>query len=566
MCSSTTNIAGKILYFGSRSQILSHLKKIFPEHSILQADSLEEVFKIVASSPLSGLLFETYQIEPYYGVNPTDLDVLLYFVSSDESAKKDVPILPIDPPYSDQDIQSHNFASYLYEDVYDKYLCLLPATELQELSIDSFDFSEGMALLNSLVETLDDATEELDKKFNKTSWSGEDENTVIGKTTLNLQEESHCVSGVEDEEAQEAFTVAGDEGITEESQRISGSKEDLAEDSQRVSGSKEDLAEDSQRISGSQEDLAEDSQRISGSQEDLAEDSQRISGSQEDLAEDSQRISGSQEDLAEDSQRISGSQEDLAEGSQKIKGTKEDLTEESQVIAGSKENTKEEKFIISSDESSDQSPGYNKVKSSTEHISDGFYELKTTNEENTDPCEDDTSVQDINYRNELGQTPIMVFALKGESEKVISLIKAGADTDLSCKEGKTVLHYACRKAENIELIKDLVETFDCKVSKRDSNGLDPLFDAIRGDNDLAIEFLVAQGARLTSKYEGSTYLHVAADANKFKAFKALLTNGANPDQRDHKGKSVYDFVRSKKNVPFLKLLEAFKRLKAKQAA
>jgi ankyrin repeat protein len=160
----------------------------------------------------------------------------------------------------------------------------------------------------------------------------------------------------------------------------------------------------------------------------------------------------------------------------------------------------------------------------------------------------------------------MLFALKGEAEQVKALLTSGANPDLLCHQGKSVLHYACYGSSDLDFIKELVEDYGIKVTKRDSKGRDPLHEAIISNHDEFIPYLLENGARLLTKYDGDPVLILAAKANELKSFKSLMLAGADIKATNDKGENAIHYCKSKKKMPFLKIITAVNKLKELKAS
>ncbi|MCF8059567.1 MAG: ankyrin repeat domain-containing protein [Bacteriovoracaceae bacterium] len=534
-----------ILYYGEDASIIGKLSDLFGEESIHQISDMKKVFEFMNNFHVTSFVFETFQMEPFRGVNGNDLDILLYYASSQESNNKHMSFLPIDPTQG-ADFKSLNLSSDYYEDLYKRYLYLLPGLPISDITPDSILLPDGLDLLSSLVGILDDATEELDTNLERISFNSE-KNTDHHKTSLNSSEEKHTVKGLSGlEEDNFKANIQGEDLEKEESQIVSGFIEEEDDTKQVISGSDEE-DKSKQVISGSDEE-DKSKQVISGSDEE-DKSKQVISGSDEE-DKSKQVISGSDEE-DDSTQVISGSQEDLKEEIQKISGFKEEEDKTKIIIKGDKNSSKPKNMVVSSN---------------TEEINDGVYELKKLAPGSQGPLAKDDDKHDINDRNDKGQTPIMLFAYKGEVEKVKALLASGADPHLLCHLGKTVLHYACYGSDDLEFIKELVETHGLKANKKDSSGRDPFYEAIISNHDELLPYLLENGARLLIKYDGEPVLILAAKANALKSFKSLLLAGADLAATNDKNENVIKYCKSKKKLPFLKIIAAINKIKDLKAS
>ncbi|MCR9204316.1 MAG: ankyrin repeat domain-containing protein [Halobacteriovoraceae bacterium] len=481
-----------VVVFTEDKELQEKVKETFPDYKIIISNVMLSTFETFKNHYVKAVVFETYQTDPFCGINETDLDILMYYACSDDSKHKATAFIPIDKKPVEGEDKNFNFANDFYGRLYDKYLYLKPGTFFDEIDPESIEMPEGMELLGNLVDVLSDATKGLDEKV-----------TITG----------------------------GDSQVGEESQRISGSPEDNEDTAQVVSGSTEE-EEAVEVVSGSAE---EEESEQSFDQEYTDDESQIIGG---DLEEDEevQTISGSSEGN-EETTTVSGSFDEDDDEEFSVSGESVDLADKTvQTIKGEKEDLAEDDFM--------------KVKS-----------LKPQEEEEEEP-----QSADINGRNSKGQTPVMVFAKKGDTEKVRSLLNSGAKHNLMCKQGLSLLHYACWGSDDVEFIDELILKYNLKHSKRDSENKDCLFYAVIGNNANIVEYLLNNGARIATKYSGIPLLHVAAKVNATNSFKSLLLFEPNLKATDDFGEDIIKYCKTKKKLNFLKIIAAVSKLKQKAAS
>lgn len=537
------------IVFSENEEISRKLKAIFPEAKILFTHVMLEAFEMFKNYPIKAVIFDTYQVEPFIGVNETDLDILMYYASSEESQNKMTLFLPIDQE-PDDSWNEQNFANHYYDRLFHKFLYLLGGIYLEDLSEDSFSIPDGLNLLGNLVNVLDEATRDLDEKI-----------TVIGGSAQ-VGEEAQLVSGFSEHQSEELQKISGSpEDIFEQVQKIVGSKEEK-ESSQIISGSQEDLGEEAQRVKGFAEEEDKTVHTISGSPEE-AEEVQTISGSPEE-AEEVQTISGSPEE-AEEVQTISGSAQEK-EHVQVISGSPADKEDQGTLrFSNQSEEDEEENYEFSSEIASDDYEESTTIEGEFEDLGkNDFMKVKSLSKQEDEEPEE--RVADINERNEKGQTPAMIYAKKGDLDKVRALLDSGAKEDLLCKKGKTILHYACQGSDDVDFIDELIMKYGLKLTKRDSDNRDCLFYAIIGNNSNLVEYLLNHGARIQTKYSGDPVLHVAVKSNAIKSFKSLLLFGANVQATDDSNEDIIKYCKSKKKLGFLKVLAAVSKLKQMKAA
>ncbi|KAG7156976.1 Ankyrin repeat domain-containing protein 12-like [Homarus americanus] len=116
----------------------------------------------------------------------------------------------------------------------------------------------------------------------------------------------------------------------------------------------------------------------------------------------------------------------------------------------------------------------------------------------------------VNKRNERGETPLHVAAIKGDTERISQLISQGADVNATDYAGWSALHEACNRGFY-------------NVSK----------------------LLIEAGADVNAKgLDNDTPLHDACINNHFKLVRLLLRCGAGVDVVNRRGKTPRDVCRS----------------------
>jgi uncharacterized protein len=117
---------------------------------------------------------------------------------------------------------------------------------------------------------------------------------------------------------------------------------------------------------------------------------------------------------------------------------------------------------------------------------------------------------DLNPITEDGETPLMMAAIKGQTELAIAMIGKGADVN---KPGWTPLHYAAT-AGNVQLIKILLENY-AYIDAESPNKTTPLMMAAHYGTPGAVKLLLEEGADVSLKNDlGLTAIDFAQRANK----------------------------------------------------
>lgn len=124
----------------------------------------------------------------------------------------------------------------------------------------------------------------------------------------------------------------------------------------------------------------------------------------------------------------------------------------------------------------------------------------------------------LNVFNSLGESPLMLAALKGQLELAEKLVKKGADVN---KTGWTPLHYAASNG-HVEVIKLLLENY-AYIDAESPNSSTPLMMASMYGSPEAVKLLLDEGADLSLKnQQGMTALDFA-DRGKRPDAVELLT-------------------------------------------
>ena len=132
--------------------------------------------------------------------------------------------------------------------------------------------------------------------------------------------------------------------------------------------------------------------------------------------------------------------------------------------------------------------------------------------------------EDVNARNDQGNTPLCYAAVSGSVEVALLLIEQfGCDTNVVGYLGKSVLHYACQGG-SLKLVQSLIQEHHANVTTRDKNSYTPLHTAAYyGMADIAL-FLIDQfGCDIHAKgYEGQSLLHCACEGGSVRLVQSLL--------------------------------------------
>ncbi|CAB0030574.1 unnamed protein product [Trichogramma brassicae] len=120
---------------------------------------------------------------------------------------------------------------------------------------------------------------------------------------------------------------------------------------------------------------------------------------------------------------------------------------------------------------------------------------------------------DIHAREKLGWTPLHLAAYHSQGQEVELLLRRGADLNLACNDGSTVLQLICDREKDdefMELFFEYVKKVDrpIELNARGKGGSTPLHWALKKDKKRMARVLLSEGANpsLTDK-NGRTALH-----------------------------------------------------------
>ncbi|MDE0088869.1 MAG: ankyrin repeat domain-containing protein [Candidatus Poribacteria bacterium] len=145
--------------------------------------------------------------------------------------------------------------------------------------------------------------------------------------------------------------------------------------------------------------------------------------------------------------------------------------------------------------------------------------------------------KDINAFDWMGWPPLP-YACRGDKgehpEKVLSLLKLGADIDVRSSKGKTALHCAA-KAGFLKVINVLIEN-GANIDTIDNNGETPLYEAIRST--------------------------IKNREKQCAALEALLIKGANPNVKNRRGLTPLQVAQQMRRADSEEVVELLKKYNA----
>jgi ankyrin repeat protein len=138
---------------------------------------------------------------------------------------------------------------------------------------------------------------------------------------------------------------------------------------------------------------------------------------------------------------------------------------------------------------------------------------------------------DVNTRDEVNDTPLIVAARNGRSDALKLLLEKGADLEARNDSRCTALTCACEKGHT-EAAR-LLATSAANINHKNADGLTPLALAARGGHLELVTLLLSNGADIKYRTNnGKTILSLAAAEGHAEVVKLLLEKGAKVNAQD----------------------------------
>ena len=135
---------------------------------------------------------------------------------------------------------------------------------------------------------------------------------------------------------------------------------------------------------------------------------------------------------------------------------------------------------------------------------------------------------DIDFKDHIGDSPLLAAANSNHVETARILLDAGADVDSRSEEGWTALHFAAREG-NVPITKMLVEDFNATIDAQSyAGGITPLYTSAEANEPEVLEYLLRKGAE-PDKHGSSGWtalLVVSAKTGNTRCFNSLVGAGA----------------------------------------
>ena len=163
---------------------------------------------------------------------------------------------------------------------------------------------------------------------------------------------------------------------------------------------------------------------------------------------------------------------------------------------------------------------------------------------------------DANVRDKITNSTALEHAVQnGNREMVQVLLWAKADVNFRDNDGETVLMLLTDKVTS-ELVWDLINA-GAKVNARDNDGDTPLTSIAEVNNVEALKVLLDAGAKVSAaNNDGETALMLAASNGMLNNVRALILAGADVNARDKQGKTALMLANEANEAAVVRLLKA----------
>lgn len=144
---------------------------------------------------------------------------------------------------------------------------------------------------------------------------------------------------------------------------------------------------------------------------------------------------------------------------------------------------------------------------------------------------------DINIKNKLQATPLMLAAMDNPDSRVIELLlAAGANLEATNVQGWTPLMFAARYTQNPDVV-DVLLRAGAKISPSRPGGITPLMLAVCNKDSRIAPLLVQAGANLDELDSAgwTALMFASSSAPNTASIKYLLDAGANPELQNKDG-------------------------------
>lgn len=162
---------------------------------------------------------------------------------------------------------------------------------------------------------------------------------------------------------------------------------------------------------------------------------------------------------------------------------------------------------------------------------------------------------DLEQKNSMGWTPLMVASFMGSEKFASMLVNAGADTNVRDNRGYSPLHWAAY--QGFLGVTELLVRKGAFVNVKSEKGLTPLLQAAARGHTEIVRFLLANKVAVNDPdEEGWTPLHKAVANGHLEVVQLLMAAHANPRSQHQSGMTPIDIARQKKNSEIIQALLA----------
>ncbi len=183
-----------------------------------------------------------------------------------------------------------------------------------------------------------------------------------------------------------------------------------------------------------------------------------------------------------------------------------------------------------------------------------FVEEQATNDEHEEIDNDPSlseqekkllkTIEDADQKNKKGQSLCWLAAFNGQVELLKKLIHKGGNYEIKDPQGISPLMAACMKG-HLNVVEYLVHKVR-NVDEKRRDGQTAVSLSIQYDRDEVLRILFDNGASSEMKIKGNTLLMHAAEHDATKSISVLIMLGADPLEKNIRGKTALDVAKQKK--------------------
>jgi ankyrin repeat protein len=160
---------------------------------------------------------------------------------------------------------------------------------------------------------------------------------------------------------------------------------------------------------------------------------------------------------------------------------------------------------------------------------------------------------DVDMRNDVGWTPLMVSAFMGSETSAKMVLEAGADVHARDNMGYGPMHWAAY--QGYPAVIELLIAKGGDVNVRSDKGLTPLLQAAARGHAETVQLLIRRGAFVNQPdKEGWIPLHKAVANGHLETVKLLLTAGGDCNARHESGVTAVDIALQKERPEIIEAL------------